>query len=135
MSSTTHQFEIDFPPLQSSNAKPSSGHTTKRNNTKPSSGHTTKRNTTKPSSDHTTNTTQNSTMNRSRRREPVHETIPVYRRREPVHETIPAYTKCIVCSRANNVSLDFLSKDYVSHHDVTIPAGVTHVWCCWSCAH
>ena len=122
MSSTTHQFEIDFPPLQSSNTKPSSGHTTKRNNTKPSSGHTTKRNTTKPSSDRTTNTTQNSTMNRSRRR-------------EPVHETIPAYTKCIVCSRANNVSLDFLSKDYVSHHDVTIPAGVTHVWCCWSCAH
>ena len=122
MSSTTHQ-------TPSSNTKPSSGHTTKLNN-KPSSDHTTK-----PSSDHTTNTTQNSTMNRSRRREPVHETIPVYRRREPVHETIPAYTKCIVCSRANNVSLDFLSKDYVSHHDVTIPAGVTHVWCCWSCAH
>jgi hypothetical protein len=109
MSSTTHQ-------TPSSNTKPSSGHTTKLNN-KPSSDHTTK-----PSSDHTTNTTQNSTMNRSRRR-------------EPVHETIPAYAKCIVCSRANNVSLDFVGKNYVSHHDVTIPAGDTHVWCCWSCAH
>ena len=60
------------------------------------------------------------------------------RRKEqtPVHEIIQLDDRCIVCSRSReNVSLDFLRRDYVSHHDVAIPEGATHVWVCWSCSH
>ena len=48
--------------------------------------------------------------------------------------TIPPSAKCIVCAR-NNVSLSFVPKNYVKHHDVAIPANVEEIWSCFRCSH
>jgi hypothetical protein len=50
------------------------------------------------------------------------------------HRTIPITAKCCVCSR-NNVSLDFVPKRYVKHHNVEIPDNVERIWSCFSCSH
>lgn len=48
--------------------------------------------------------------------------------------TIPTNAKCCVCSR-NNVSLDFVPKNYVEHHNIELPSNFTHIWSCFRCCH
>ena len=48
--------------------------------------------------------------------------------------TIPTNAKCCVCSR-NNVSLDFVPKNYVEHHNIELPSIFTHIWSCFRYSH